>query len=122
LAALSLYLTAVELDPNPVPTDNLRFKALRDRVLHNVRELDAEQEGAALGSLGPRVGSRFDGQFDVVVSNPPWTSVKAQLGEKFGALCQEVIGRISPEEGAKYRLPDNNPDVPFLWKATEWCK
>ena len=37
LAALSLYLTAIELDPKPVPPEKLRFNKLRNRVLFNFR-------------------------------------------------------------------------------------
>ncbi len=40
LAALSLYLTAIELDPEPTPPDKLRFKKVRGHVLYNVREPD----------------------------------------------------------------------------------
>jgi hypothetical protein len=121
LASLSLYLTAIELDPSPSPPDKLKFKNLRSRVLHNVREPGAK-DGAALGSLGSHVGRKFDGKFDVVVSNPPWTSVHKELGENMAGVCREVIERIDGEKGKEYLLPDNNPDLPFLWKATEWCK
>ncbi len=46
LAALSLYLTAIELDPEPQPPDKLRFKNLRGQVLHNVREPGDMKEGS----------------------------------------------------------------------------
>jgi SAM-dependent methyltransferase len=122
LAALSLYLTAIELDPQPQPPDKLRFKNLRGYVLHNVREPGNAQEGLALGSLDPQVGAQFDGRFDVVVCNPPWTSANKVLGKQMAEVCQAVIGRIDAKVGKNYQLPDNNPDLPFLWKATEWCK
>jgi hypothetical protein len=121
LAALSLYLTAIELDPAPTPPDKLRFKNLHGHVLHDVRE-PSTGEGAALGSLSPHLGTTFDGKFDVVLSNPPWTSVDKQLGKRLASVCRKIIERIDRNEGKKYQLPDNNPDLPFLWKATEWCK
>jgi hypothetical protein len=122
LAALSLYLTAIELDPEPQPPDKLRFKNLRGHVLHDVREPGAKKEGLALGSLSAHLGTKFDGQFDVVVSNPPWTSVDKALGKQMEEVCQTVIGGIDGARGKEYKLPDNNPDLTFLWKATEWCR
>lgn len=121
LAALSLYLTAIELDPEPQPPDKLRFKDMRGHVLHNVREPESN-DGAALGSLGTHLGNEFDRQFDVVVSNPPWTSVDQALGKQMAAVCREVISGFDPAKGPLYVLPDNNPDLPFIWKAMEWCK
>ncbi|WP_020469795.1 HsdM family class I SAM-dependent methyltransferase [Zavarzinella formosa] len=122
LAALSLYLTAVELDPEPQPPNKLRFKNLRGHVLHSVREPGADKRGTALGSLGTHLGKRFDGKFDVVLSNPPWTSVDNSLGKKLENVCKEVIKKIDAPKAKVYRLPDQNPDLPFLWKAMEWCK
>jgi SAM-dependent methyltransferase len=122
LAALSLYLTAIELDPQPQPPDKLRFRDLRGRALYNVRETDAGPDGPALGSLGPHLGRRFNAKFDVVISNPPWTSVDETLGQRMEAVCRSVIRRIDPASAITYHLPDNNPDLPFLWKATQWCR
>lgn len=127
LAALSLYLTAIELDPSPVPLNDLRFNNLRDKVLFNFRRdgIDPE-EGAVAGSLGEHVGNRFDGQFDLILSNPPWTSLgkkEGLLAEEFNQLSKAIIQRRSnPETAAAYENPDFCPDLPFAWKATEWCK
>jgi SAM-dependent methyltransferase len=122
LAALSLYLTAVELDPEPQPPNKLRFKNLRGFVLHNVREPSAESKGTALGSLSPHLDKRFDGKFDVILSNPPWTSVDESLGRKLTAVCNRVLSKLDKQKAKTYKLPDNNPDMPFVWKAIEWCK
>jgi len=127
LAALSLYLTAIELDPKPVPPEKLRFRHLRNKVLFNFRRegIDPE-EGAVAGSLGEHVGKRFDGQFDLVISNPPWTSLKPKerrLATEFNQLSKSIITRRSNKEtAAEYENPDSCPDLPFAWKATEWCK
>ena len=40
LTALSLYLTAIELDPKPIPPEKLRFNALNNLVLFNHRRED----------------------------------------------------------------------------------
>jgi len=127
LAALSLYLTAIELDPKPVPPEKLKFRQLRDKVLFNFRRegIDPE-EGAVAGSLGEHVGRRFDGQFDLILSNPPWTSLKGKertLAEEFNRLSKAIIARRADQTTADaYENPDFGPDLPFVWKATEWCK
>ncbi|MGO8900485.1 MAG: class I SAM-dependent DNA methyltransferase [Isosphaeraceae bacterium] len=122
LAALSLYLTAIELDPEPSPPDKLRFKKLRGHVLHNVREPEAKADGPALGSLSKHMGTKFHGLFDVVLSNPPWTSVDTDLGSRMATECREILGRIGGVSAGKFELPDNNPDMPFIIKSMEWCK
>ncbi|MEQ1851460.1 MAG: N-6 DNA methylase [Chthoniobacteraceae bacterium] len=127
LAALSLYLTAIELDPKPVPPEKLKFRHLRDKVLFNFRRegIDPE-EGAVAGSLGEHVGKRFDEQFDLILSNPPWTSLKKKerpLAEEFNRLSKAIIARRADAgTAAAYENPDFGPDLPFVWKATEWCK
>jgi hypothetical protein len=127
LAALSLYLTAIELDPDPVPPSKLKFAHLRGRVLFNFRRegIDPE-EGAVAGSLGEHVGQRFDGKFDLVLSNPPWTSLKAKerkLADELNKLSKDIIERRADKKTAgAYENPDFGPDLPFVWKATEWCK
>ncbi len=127
LAALSLYLTALELDPKPVPPEKLKFCPLRDKVLFNFRREGIDPEvGAVAGSLAEHVGRRFDGQFDLVLSNPPWTSLKGKerpLAEELNQLSKAIIARRMDEKMATaYENPDFGPDLPFVWKATEWCK
>jgi hypothetical protein len=127
LAALSLYLTAIELDPKPVPPEKLKFRQLRNKVLFNFRRESVDpEEGAVAGSLGEHVGGRFDGQFDLVLSNPPWTSLKGKersLAAEFNRLSRAIITRRAGEKAAlDYENPDFGPDLPFVWKATEWCK
>jgi len=132
LAALGLYLTAIELDPKPIPPEHLRFNELNNLVLFNHRRQDgSEAEGPVLGSLGEHVGSRFDGQFDLVLSNPPWTSLSLDkknkkdksLAAKFTAVSKAIIERKGEAAMARdYQNPDSAPDMPMLWKSTEWCK
>jgi N-6 DNA Methylase len=127
LAALSLYLTAIELDPVPVPPSKLRFEPLRDKVLFNFRREGVDSaDGVVPGSLGEHVGRRFDGQFDLVLSNPPWTSLKRheqKLAAELSCLSKTIISRRGYEDlAAAYENPDFGPDLPFVWKATEWCK
>jgi hypothetical protein len=126
LAALSLYLTAIEIDPTPVPPEKLKFKQLRDKVLFNFRRQDEPIDKMVIGSLGPHVNSQFDGQFDLVLSNPPWTSLPKEektLAAQLTAVSQQIIANKGGTDIAQdYRNPDSAPDLPFLWKSTEWCK
>lgn len=127
LASLSLYLTAIELDPKPVPLDDLGFDDLRGKVLFNFRRpKDDPEEGAVAGSLGTHVGNQFDAQFDLILSNPPWTSLKSKeraLADEFNQLSKAIIERRADKPTATaYENPDFGPDLPFVWKATEWCK
>ncbi len=127
LSALSLYLTAIELDPAPIPPEKLRFKALNNLVLFNHRRQGVDpDDGPVIGSLGAHVGSRFDGQFDLVLSNPPWTSLRKKykpLAAELTTVSIDIIERKGEVALARdYQNPDNAPDLPFLWKSTEWCK
>ncbi|MCA1636356.1 MAG: N-6 DNA methylase, partial [Acidobacteria bacterium] len=127
LSALSLYLTAIELDPRPVPPEALIFNNLKNHVLFNHRRegVDA-REGPVIGSLGTHVREGFDNQFDLVIGNPPWTSLDERykvLAAEFTTVSRAVIKSKGEATRANfYQNPDNAPDLPFLWKATEWCK
>lgn len=129
--ALSLYLTALELDPQPTPLDDLRFDDLQGVVLHNVsQERLGDTADRTLGSLSDAVkhvlpqGQTFN-NFDVVISNPPWTAL-TQAGE--GKSLTKIVRRIAADVGiapdrlSDYKNPDGVPDVPFVWKSLEWVK
>lgn len=125
LSALSLYLTAIELDPEPVPPSKLGFKELRKCVLFDHRRRDDPPEGLVIGSLGSQVNGQFDGKYDVVIGNPPWTALKKKhkkLALELDAVSRAIVSRKDAELGKDYENPDSVPDLPFIWKATEWCK
>jgi hypothetical protein len=79
LAALGLYITAIEMNGSPRPPKSLKFpRDLRGSVLFNFNEYADQPGRVPLGSLGPHVPSQeFDGQFQLVIGNPPWTALKA---------------------------------------------
>jgi hypothetical protein len=139
LAALTLYLTAIELDANPVPPEKLKFQErLIGTVLHNVGIADRNDPNAGeLGSLRKKSG--IAGGFDIVIGNPPWTSlgrkdepdgsgpegeviasdVFAREVESIASKCIEARGIVL---GERYVHPDKVPDIAFVWKATEWAR
>ena len=70
VAAFSLYLAALELDPNPQPPRELRFEPLIGKTLIVGDARSVEQTAAGRPALTER-GARK--RFDVIVGNPPWS-------------------------------------------------
>jgi hypothetical protein len=120
--ALGLYLLSIELDPNPRPVDKLHFDDLRGFVLH--RPVDASRpEAKQLGSLGPLIGAEHDGQYDLVIGNPPWASATGL--EDWGLLLAEIHvtarSRLG-ENAVAPPLPNAVLDLPFVWRAMRWAR
>ena len=70
VAAFSLYLAALELDPDPKPPRELKFEPLigRTLIVADARNVEETSEGRwALIEEGKRK------TFDVIVGNPPWS-------------------------------------------------
>jgi N-6 DNA Methylase len=128
LAALALYLTALELDPAPTPVEALTFEKLEDRVLVNVADPGSDPAiiKPMVGSLGSHVSEAYRGTFGLVVGNPPWTSLKPaykSIDQTFTARCREIASRRGlPSIASEYRNPDQVTDLPFVWGAMEWTK
>ena len=88
IAAFSLYLTALELDPHPHPPEALRFEPLEGRTLlvgdaHTIENTDAGQRVLS-GEGGLR-------RFDVIAGNPPWTYTG-----KAGTAARRASGTGAP--------------------------
>jgi hypothetical protein len=145
LAALALYITAIELNASPRPPRDLKFpRNLRGEVLHRFGNNKADGKKPTtfpLGSLGSEVSRNFDKTFDIVIGNPPWTRLRDDkdedgndetkdrksatdaLNKEFTAIGREVLAARGLGDLAKcYENPDKNPDLPFLWRAMEWAK
>jgi len=142
LAALALYITAIELNASPRPPRALRFpRNLRGTVLHRVGEnVDTKRSAFPLGSLGEEVPPEFDSTFDIVIGNPPWKRLRDKpsedaargnddrsetgaLNAEFTAIGRRVLAaRGFSDLAMTYQNPDKNPDLPFLWRAMEWAK
>ena len=76
IAAFSLYLAALELDPHPQPPRALRFEPLQGKTLlvGDARTIEETPDGRAVLADGPALK-----RFDVIVGNPPW-SYKGRTG------------------------------------------
>ena len=70
VAAFSLYLAAMELDPHPQRLEDILFESLRDRTLlvGDAREIDETPAGRRVLTDGGRLR-----KFDIIVGNPPWS-------------------------------------------------
>lgn len=76
VAAFSLYLAALELDPDPQPPEGLTFEPLIGRTLFVGDARTIEQTDAGTEHLIEDDGLK---SFDVIVGNPPW-SFKGKAG------------------------------------------
>lgn len=123
VAALSLYLAALELDPDPQPLSDLKFDELFDTVLHCVSKERLTGPDAHLGSLAKGIPNI--GQFDIVLGNPPWTEFPGRDKKYLDAVATSGIEPLfSKDELKKYTslVPRQAPDLAFLWKSLQWCK
>jgi hypothetical protein len=130
LAALGLYITVIELNEiTRPPSEHHAGKAIQDLVLFDQRtEIEKKKRGFVPGSLGEAVDRvRFDGVFDVVVGNPPWTRQDDESKEQVDEAGSRIARRVLESRGLKelagaYQNPGGVPDIPFLWRAMEWAK
>ncbi|MDP2819850.1 MAG: N-6 DNA methylase [Polaromonas sp.] len=123
MAALSLYLAALELDPDPQPLSDLKFDELFDTVLHCVEEERLQGDDAHLGSLA--TGIPDIGQFDIVLGNPPWTVFPGSDKKFLDAVAAKAVQPLLSKEALKRvtsLVPRQAPDLAFLWKSLQWCK
>ncbi len=76
VAAFSLYLAALELDPDPQPPQSLKFQPLIGKTLlvGDARNIERQSDGETALTT-----SRGLKTFDLIVGNPPW-SFKGQAG------------------------------------------
>ncbi|HEY0071828.1 MAG TPA: N-6 DNA methylase, partial [Chloroflexia bacterium] len=106
IAAFSLYLTALELDPNPEPPEELKFRPL---VGSNLFASNTFNENAQFNKLKPF----SDRGFDAIVGNPPW---KVVSGDK--------ENKDPVEYCIRHGLPSfrERPDQAFLWRVLDFAK
>ncbi|PKO68783.1 MAG: hypothetical protein CVU20_12680 [Betaproteobacteria bacterium HGW-Betaproteobacteria-14] len=144
LAALGLYLTAIELDPNPTDFDEIPFDPLFEpsgratvhTVLTHARlPNESEDDPYVLGSLGQAISNEHRKKYDVVIGNPPWSGLSSTKGAKevakqFHEVVRDVARRRADDNGQgsglleianSYENPDGVPDLPFVWRSMEWA-
>ena len=137
VTALSLYLAALDLDPAPQPLNDLTFQRLLDSVLHCVNDKAlGVDEVHGLGSLSPRLNPEYPDlradqvpakgrrKYDIVIGNPPWTSVGGVKGSALESVVRDSVAALgfSPGHPSKKLLRYQTPDQPFLWKAMQWAE
>ncbi len=110
LAALSLYITAIELNGTPRPPKSLKFPdPLQGIVLHNHRRSEEQStRGFVLGSLSPNLSKDFNGRFDLVIGNPPWSRLRGDKEENkvHNAIFTELTRQILTDLGLERYCAD----------------
>lgn len=130
LSALALFLTSIELNPRPrPPKTELGFpRKLEGEVLFNWHQAVPDQTVGRpeVGSIGRHAAEGDQGKYDLVLANPPWTSLEqkdANVAHELELLTQDVFRRHGFEAlSQRYQAPGQNPDLPFLFKSLDWAK
>ena len=159
LAALALYITAIELNATPRPPKSLPFPArsASSRPAKRGAVLLRPRCGRSQGRrLGRRAGSPLAGQPRAAgagharwqlrsrhrqpsldpttrARGPEHSATKegaagqdevnsAQRGVHQNRKASLQVARGLADLAQTYSNPDKNPDLPFLWRATEWAK
>ena len=106
VAAFSLYLTALELDPEPHPPQALRFEPLEGRTLliGDARDIRGtfDRQTALAAEGGPR-------KFDVIVGNPPWS-----FAGRAGTASRRATGSSMP-------LQPRGQSLDFVFQAMKFA-
>ncbi len=112
VAAFSLYLALLELDPDPQPLDALRFPPLLENNQQNDRPPNLYIQDFFNIEHDFNQNYPFsNGGFDLITGNPPWTALKKP----------ENPENIERQWGLEYcqqeNIPDSKPDQAFMWRA-----
>ncbi|HYT36384.1 MAG TPA: N-6 DNA methylase [Ktedonobacteraceae bacterium] len=102
IAAFSLYLTALELDPDPHLSHQVKFRPLTNK---NLFAADAFDENASFNKEAPFVTKSFH----AIVGNPPWRRNRAnRLATMY---CKKH----------KYSITRRSLDQAFLWRIGDFA-
>ena len=101
IAAFSLYLTALELDPDLQSLQDIRFETLRER---NLFTTDAFDENASFNRKEPFISKRFH----AIVGNPPWRRKNTHI------LADEYCNKRN------YPVTSRSLDQAFLWRIADF--
>jgi hypothetical protein len=132
IAAVSLYLAALELDPSPGVGNGVKFKPLiyprdekdrRARRFFNLYQADAFDTEADFNRQAPFAQKEGQEQLSVVVGNPPWTRPAGARSEKTGAEAVETPLHVQYCRDREIRLPHQDPpDQAFVWRAADFTQ
>jgi hypothetical protein len=100
VASFSLYLTALELDPDPRPPKALRFEPLIGRNLFIADAFALEKDAEARRLC--------DMRFEAIVGNPPWTYASSE-------------DKPSWPPGREPLLPPRSQDFAFVWRSIDFA-
>ncbi len=133
VTALSLYLCALELDPDPRPLSELKFEKLIGSILHPVDEKaldlanlpDNSPHDIMLGSLSSEVLRRHAALYDIVVGNPPWSAFKDHRASALNRTLRKLVAKPKQQRtptAAAVVARYGSPDIAFLLAASSWAK
>jgi len=124
IAAFSLYLTLLELDPEPQPLSDLRFPPLMfqpNRTSSSMADIPNlyVQDTCNTQHNFNRNAPFAQHDFDIIVGNAPWTSLKADAPRD----PEDPISgrRWSWEYCQDHDIPDNKIDQAFLWRVRDFA-
>ena len=118
VAAFSLYLALLELDPDPQPPDALRLpRLLESEGLGEKGQNLYIQDFFNLESEFNRNAPFDEHGFDLIVGNPPWTALHTSPP----ALPENrPVRRWGLEYCQRNEIAHNKPDQAFAWRAREF--
>ena len=120
VAAFSLYLALLELDPDPKPPDALRLPPLmEDDKCGNPRSLYVQDffNTAHEFNMAPPFK---DKGFDLIVSNPPWTALNRSTAPRDPDFPNEGV-QWGLEYIRGHKVPYRKPDQAFLQRTRDFA-
>ena len=120
VAAFSLYLALLELDPDPRPPGALKLPPLMEddegghpRSLYVQDFFNTEHEFNGAPPFN-------ENGFDLIISNPPWTAWKPSTAPRDPDNPNEGI-QWGLEYIRRHKVPDGKPDQAFLQRARDFA-